>query len=149
MKIKKLKFIIFLLVLLSAPVIVTTFRVIKSQVVNVYADDEEEDEEDDDEGEGSSKTTSTTETVTEVVPAQTKTEVVYKPVLDPSFTIDTDSDGLMDALDPHPTVSEKLYFTDTDGDSVSDALDAYPGEDDLDYFDDSDSNNDGILDSYE
>ncbi|NTW75519.1 MAG: hypothetical protein HGB34_01325 [Candidatus Moranbacteria bacterium] len=66
------------------------------------------------------------------------------------YRTDRDGDGLVDAIDPDPSVHQWEYFTDTDGDAVPDAFDLHHDEDDLSFFengDDLDSN--GIVDAYE
>ena len=68
---------------------------------------------------------------------------------DAGFDVDTDKDGLVDAIDPNPTTDEKLLFTDSDNDTVPDALDKKPNEDDFLFHEDTDENKNGILDSYE
>ena len=61
---------------------------------------------------------------------------------------DTDGDGLVDAIDPHPTIPESEFWTDTDSDGIPNAYDKHHDEDDFSYFDDTDANHDGILDAY-
>ncbi len=65
------------------------------------------------------------------------------------YLIDTDGDGLVDAVDPHPTVPESEFWTDTDRDSIPNAYDLHHDEDDFTYFEGTDVNHDGILDMYE
>lgn len=80
----------------------------------------------------------------------TKWVPVTKQVPADGYDKDTDGDGIVDALDPHPTIPEQEFFTDSDGDGVPDAYDQYPGHDDFYSFpDNADANLDGILDTYE
>lgn len=73
----------------------------------------------------------------------------YVTVVDSGYDIDTDGDGLVDAIDPHPSTPEVLLYTDSDNDSVPDANDAYPDEDDFLYIMFEDVNENGILDFLE
>jgi hypothetical protein len=112
-------------------------------------EDEEEEYEDEDEYEGYEE-----EYYYEEVPAEEEVlvpvpSVTYVWAYDTGFDVDTDKDGLVDAIDPNPTIHEKLLYTDSDNDSVPDALDKIPNEDDFLYQQDTDENNNGILDSYE
>ncbi len=123
-------------------------------------EDEEEDEhEEEDEDEDYTAPTSTeketpkTEKVT--VPKTIQT-IVRQPVVEtyietePGYASDGDGDGVVDALDPDPAVTQTAYFTDDDGDSVPNALDTWPGFDDLLAIDPmQDTNNNGILDTFE
>lgn len=130
-------------------------------------DEDREDEDEDEEDEHRPRSTSSA-TVEEPTTEAVKVEKVPKmktvvqeiveetPVVetyvvtDPGYDSDSDSDGLVDALDPDPTLHQSAYFTDDDGDSVPNALDQEPGADDilsLDELDDTDG--DGILDRYE
>lgn len=124
-------------------------------VSSVYAEDDEEDEEDEEDDDNYSATTDTSSSSTST---KTKSTPTYKTVyvtkvittLDPKFTTDTDKDGIVDGLDPHPTISEIEFFTDDDNDGIPNAFDTHPGEDDYAYFEqDQDANNNGILDSFE
>jgi hypothetical protein len=135
-------------------------------------EDEEEDEKDEHEDEGeedehrprSTPSATIEESVVETVKVEKvpKTKTVIREiieetpvvetyiVIDPGYDTDGDSDSLVDALDPDPTLHQSAYFTDDDGDSVPNALDQEPGADDilsLDELDDADG--DGILDRYE
>lgn len=123
----------------------------------VYADDENGYE---NEGSGDDNySTATTDTgSTSSGSTKTKSTPTYKTVyvtkvittLDPKFTTDTDKDGIVDGLDPHPTIPESEFFTDDDNDGVPNAFDLHPGEDDYAYFEqDQDANGNGILDSFE
>lgn len=73
-------------------------------------------------------------------------------VVQAGYDVDTDGDGLVDAIDPDPLVPQDQYFTDTDGDGVPDALDQYPGQDDFlmaSQQSNVDANGNGVLDTYE
>lgn len=117
-------------------------------------DHEEEDEDEDDYVPASTKTTSPkTEKIT--VPKTIQT-IVRQPVVEtyietePGYASDGDGDGIVDALDPDPAITQTAYFTDDDGDSVPNALDTWPGFDDLLAIDPmQDANKNGILDTYE
>lgn len=120
----------------------------------VYAEDEEDDEEDDDEDSGTTTSSSSSGTSSGSTKAVTTYKTVYVDevvtTLDPIYTTDTDKDGLVDGLDPHPTIVESEYFTDIDGDGVPNAFDRHHDEDDFIYFEEEvDTNNNGVLDSYE
>ncbi len=111
-------------------------------------EDEESEEEseddrqssDDDEEEASVTEETRTITVMERVPVQ----VIVTAA---GYDTDTDSDQLVDALDPDPKVPQWEYFTDTDGDSIPDVSDKYPGEDDFAYLDFFDGDLDGLVDT--
>lgn len=124
----------------------------KGGIVSVaHADDGESDDEGGDDNYSSSATTSTEQKTVKVKPVY-ETVLVEKIIttLDPIFTTDTDKDGIVDGLDPHPTVPEKEYFTDDDNDGVANAFDMHEGEDDFAYYEqENDTNENGILDSYE
>jgi len=109
-------------------------------------EEDDEDEDDDEERNNNSQEEYTYETVT--VPAE-KPIVKYVPVVALEYRTDTDGDGLVDAIDPNPTISEYKLFTDDDLDSVANAWDKYPGEDDFSYIDYLDANNNGITDDLE
>lgn len=122
-----------------------------SVISPVYAEDDEDER--DDEGErGTNDSTATTgETTVEKAKPVYKTVYVTKVIttLDPKFTRDIDGDGIVDGLDPHPTIPEKDFFTDDDNDGVPNAFDKHKEEDDYAYFEqDDDTNKDGILDSF-
>lgn len=71
-------------------------------------------------------------------------------VTEPGYDRDTDSDIVVDALDPDPARHQKEYFTDTDDDSIPDAFDLYHDEDDFSYFESAlDDDHNGIIDSLE
>lgn len=127
-------------------------------------DHEDEDHEDEDEHRSSNNDTQYVEYVVyegKEIPTyensqpQTITETVTVPVIktitviDDGYDIDTDGDLLVDAIDPHPEIHEKLLFTDTDNDGVPDATDAYPDEDDFLYILFPDENQNGISDFLE
>ncbi len=76
-------------------------------------------------------------------------QVSYIWVYDSGYDLDTDNDGLVDAIDPDPNVDQRLYFTDTDSDGVADVYDKFPNENDFNMSDDTDANNNGIVDSIE
>lgn len=112
-------------------------------------EDEEDDDEDEDEDEGNE---GRYEQKTVKVKPVYKTVYVEKVTitLDPIFTRDTDRDLIVDGLDPHPTISEKEYFTDDDEDGIANAFDMHEDEDDFAYYEqEDDANENGILDSYE
>ncbi|MFZ1626732.1 MAG: hypothetical protein WAT81_02930 [Candidatus Moraniibacteriota bacterium] len=138
-----------------------------SGTISVFAK-EYEDEEDEDEYRPRSVSVPAPAVVETSVPSPVKTEKVAKPKTviqevvetipvtetyvetDPGYDIDSDGDGLVDAIDPDPVVSQTTYFTDDDGDSVPNAIDTHPGSDDLLMLDElTDANANGILDSYE
>jgi len=80
----------------------------------------------------------------------TKWVPVTKQVPANGYDKDTDGDGIVDALDPHPTIPEQQFFTDSDNDGVPDNDDHFPGHDDFYTFpDNADANMNGILDTYE
>lgn len=123
-------------------------------------EDEEDEEEDEDEDEDEDEEEYEEESVVETQKTKTikvvKEVIEYRPVTETvivteaAYAADTDSDGLVDAIDPDPSVSQIEYFTDTDNDGVPNALDLYQGEDDFAYYEfETDDNNNGILDSYE
>lgn len=95
----------------------------------------------------STKTSESKPVTTQVV--ETVPVITYVTVVDNGYNVDTDGDGLVDALDPNPEVHQKEFFTDSDGDGVADAYDRYPGEDDFHYIQFQDDNNNGILDFLE
>jgi FtsZ-interacting cell division protein ZipA len=73
-----------------------------------------------------------------------------RTVTEVAYTLDTDGDALVDAIDPDPSIAQQEYFTDTDGDGMPNALDLHHDEDDFAYFEfEIDENGNGILDSYE
>ncbi len=117
----------------------------------VHADDGEDYGDEGDDDYSSSETVSTKQKTVKAKPVY-ETVLVEKVIttLDPIFTIDTDKDGLVDGLDPHPTVPESEYFTDDDNDGIANAFDMHIGEDDFAYYEqENDENGNGILDSYE
>lgn len=82
-----------------------------------------------------------------VVPPTFQTLTRYIKVIDSGYDGDTDGDGLVDAIDPDPSIPQEKYYTDSDGDTIPDALDKYPGVDD--FFveaDDAEKNKNGVLD---
>jgi hypothetical protein len=107
-------------------------------------EDEDEEDEDDDEEEDEDRQESTSNTTSSTSPSKARTQVITRyevrkvtrviEVTPPEYTTDGDGDGLVDALDPHPTIPETRFFTDTDEDSVPDAFDQHPGEDDFLYL---------------
>lgn len=120
----------------------------------IHAEDDEEEQEQEDENEredeqrDESEQKEKTQYVVEYVPVQGQ-PTQPQSTLPLTFTIDTDGDKLVDAIDPHPTISELKFFTDTDNDTVADAYDVYTGEDDFKYVLFTDDNHNGILDSLE
>ncbi|MEP7162422.1 MAG: hypothetical protein ABI747_01520 [Candidatus Moraniibacteriota bacterium] len=85
-----------------------------------------------------------------------KNIIEYRPVtktvsvIEPAFTTDTDSDGLVDGMDPDPQIDQHQYFTDDDSDGMPNVWDQYPNEDDFSYLDEaSDVNHNGLIDMYE
>lgn len=116
-------------------------------------DDEDErdddDDEDEDEDEDEDRYKESDQKVTNIPAVTTKPVIRYITLVDPGFNIDTDHDGLVDAIDPNPTISEIDFFTDDDGDSVPNALDTVKGADDYQYMTFEDTNSNGILDSLE
>ncbi|OIP60390.1 MAG: hypothetical protein AUK19_00175 [Candidatus Moranbacteria bacterium CG2_30_45_14] len=126
----------------------------KGRMISIASADDEKDEEDeeDDRGGNDNYSTSTAKQKEEKVKPVYRTVMVQKiiTVLDPIFTVDTDTDGVVDGLDPHPTIPEKEFFTDDDNDGIANAFDAHVGEDDFAYYEqENDENGNGILDSYE
>lgn len=126
--------------------------------MTVHADDDEDKEEDDednkDEGqkeseeEKSKPRTKTVRVVKEVVEYRPVAKTVI--VTEEGYTIDTDGDLLVDAIDPDPKVPQSEYFTDIDDDGVPNAIDRHHDEDDFSYYEfETDDDNNGILDSYE
>ncbi len=66
------------------------------------------------------------------------------------YLTDTDGDGLVDGIDPDPSVHQQEYFTDTDGDSVPNAFDLHHDADDFSYIEEAtDTDGNGILDQFE
>lgn len=120
-------------------------------VANVSAEDEEESEEEhkEENREVPLENTVPTETPTALVEVVPAPKVTYVWVTDAGYDVDTDKDGLVDAIDPDPQIPQIKYFTDTDSDGIPDALDQYPGEKDYSVFEDQDANHNGVLDSYE
>ena len=116
-------------------------------------EDEEDDEDEEDEDEEEYEETKTTKpktirVVKEVIEYKPVTETII--VTEEAYAKDSDSDKLVDALDPDPLVKQSEYFTDSDDDGVPNAIDRYPDEDDFSYYEtETDDDNDGILDSYE
>lgn len=98
---------------------------------------------------GSSTTVQTKQVIQNVIEYKSVTKTVT--VTDEEYRIDSDGDGLVDAIDPNPTIKQSEFFTDIDGDGVPNAFDLHHDEDDFAYFDDAetDMNSNGILDSYE
>lgn len=127
------------------------------------AEDEEDEGEEEDEEEYSSQASTDTapssssskpKTKTILIPQAPVTITTWVPVTKQvpadGYDKDTDNDGLVDAIDPHPVVSERHFFTDSDGDSVPDNDDRFPEHDDFFSFpNDADVNFNGILDIYE
>ena len=80
------------------------------------------------------KTPAVVEVVTApVAVVQSVPTTTYKTVTDPSTTVtewqdqtinkkDTDRDGLLDEIDPHPTIAEYYIVQDNDYDGINDAL---------------------------
>jgi hypothetical protein len=159
MKINKEYKIILFATLLLFGVVWTSGGVFSHQVSSrfslipvVSAETEDDGNEFDDGGVPAVSSTDTTSSV------KVKSTPTYKKVLvtkvittlDPQFKTDQDKDGIVDGLDPHPTVSETEFFTDDDNDGVANAFDKHPKEDDYAYFEqDQDANGNGVLDSYE
>ncbi len=117
-----------------------------------HNEDDEEDEEDKDEDEEDERPKTskpkTIQVVKEVIEYKPVTETII--VTEAAYTIDTDGDVLVDAIDPDPLVPQSEYFTDIDNDGVPNALDLYHDEDDFSYYEfETDDDNNGILDSYE
>jgi hypothetical protein len=109
--------------------------------------DDERDEDDDDEYEYEYQYEEFSENV--VVYKPLEPVIKYITVVEPGYGIDTDKDGLVDAIDPDPNIHQEEYFTDSDNDSVPDVLDAFPGEDDFYYIEFIDENNNGVVDFFE
>jgi hypothetical protein len=132
-----------------------------SFIPTVFAEDDENEYENENEHQtttpSSSTSSSSSSSSSKVVMKKVVQEVVeYKPVshtsivTDEEYLKDTDGDGLVDAIDPDPSVDQRKYFTDSDDDGVPDILDQHPDEDDFLYYEsEADENNNGILDSYE
>lgn len=133
--VKKLLTLLAILSLLSIPIYFA--QITPSSTGKVFAEEEEED--DDREEEDDEDYIQETQTIVEA------------PILIPVglYAIDTDGDGLVDALDPDIKVPQQKYFTDTDKDGIADIFDTYADENDFSFIDDSDSNNNGIWDSLE
>jgi hypothetical protein len=111
-------------------------------------EDEDEDEDEDDDREEKATKPKTIKVVKEVIEYRPVTETVI--VTEAAYAVDTDSDALVDAIDPDPLVPQSEYFTDTDNDGVPNALDRYHDEDDFSYYEfETDDDGNGILDSYE
>lgn len=166
----KFKYIFIFLFILFGLLQVSHIPYINNTLTQVFADDdndedehededdeedeeefEDEDDEDYEDDEYEEKTIYVTEYVT-LAPEETLEPVsvpVYKTIVDPGYNIDTDGDGLVDAIDPDPQVHQKRFYTDTDGDSMPDAFDVNPNVDDFYLLDEADSNGNGIIDSYE
>lgn len=157
---KKITSLLFLLILATSA---TYYYKTISHTVIVRAenDDEEsgkdhedkEDKDDDEDNKPSNSTKATkstsTNTVVKYIPPLVQTIVVPIKHIQPGYDLDTDGDGLVDALDPNPTISEKDLFTDTDGDGIANFFDKHPGEDDFTYLEFVDTNNNGINDVLE
>ncbi len=154
---KKLLFIIlFLLFTALALKPLTTTYLVSNQVLAEEDEDHEEDRNEDEEDEKDDDDYVEEDTLEEITELKKQIEELIeasKPVfvtqIDAGYDVDTDGDGLVDALDPNPTVHQKLYFTDTDNDSIPDFLDKFPNKDDLTQVEDTDKNSNGIIDSYE
>lgn len=108
-------------------------------------DDDDDEEEDDEEDEVVYEKSNPSPNVTTLSPQVVR----LITIVDPGFGKDSDKDGLVDAIDPNPTVNQKLYFTDSDNDGVPDATDTHPGDDDFKFIEFTDTNSNGILDSLE
>jgi hypothetical protein len=120
----------------------------------VYAKEDEAENEYGDEKEyvDENNGSSSTQTIKTKIGPIYETIFVTKVIttIDQIFKTDEDGDGLVDGLDPHPTVHEREYFTDDDDDGIPNAFDMYRGDDDFAYYEgEKDENEDGILDSYE
>lgn len=109
-------------------------------------DDDDDDDEDEDEDDDRKEERKETISVTRYEVRQVSRIVT---VLAPEYGRDTDSDLLVDGIDPNPLVHQREYFTDTDGDGVPNVFDRFSGEDDFAYFEEDDADRDGILDTYE
>ncbi len=148
---KKIIFTLILFISLFTPIFsVFLYKSTNNLNFIVYADEDEYEEEDEQEEEDEREE----EYYYEEIPAEEEIlvpapSVTYVWMYDAGFDVDTDKDGLVDAIDPNPTTDEKLLFTDSDNDTVPDALDKKPNEDDFLFHEDTDENNNGILDSYE
>lgn len=112
-------------------------------------DEKDEEEEDDRKNTGGSSGGSQTQYKTETITVPATPVYRYVTVYDPGYDRDTDKDGLVDAIDPNPTIPEIDLFTDTDGDGIPNAHDLYPNEDDFNYIEFLDNNNNGIADEFE
>jgi len=120
----------------------------------VHADDEENEKDDEIETDKiettiptpTKKTSSSTNKPTVTYIINSAPDIIVVPA---AYKKDTDSDGLVDAIDPDSAIPQKQYFTDSDKDGMADLYDKYPGENDFAYVDDTDLNNNGILDSFE
>jgi len=152
---------IIMILIFSSSYIVSTEVVSKIVNKTVYADededeDEDDEDEDDDEHEDEDDDDEREEEQVEyeIIEVPVEEEVVVEPiryvtVFDTGYNIDTDKDGLVDAIDPNPTIHEREFFTDTDGDGVANALDSYPNEDDYSMVEFIDINQNGIADELE
>ena len=108
-------------------------------------------------GQNTSASSSGGQSQTNPIPVQTQTITRYEvrsvtkvvDVTPEDYLKDTDGDGLVDAIDPHPAIPESEFWTDTDGDSIPNAYDLHHDEDDFAYVEGTDVNNDGIIDVYE
>lgn len=159
----KIKLLLVMLLLLGGSFAVTARHFHANHLHGVvYAEDDDDDEEDEEEEEDENEeeddddyeeyeeTAPAPEEVTyEEVLVYPAPQVTYIWVYDSGYDIDTDKDGLVDAIDPDPNVDQRLYFTDTDSDGVADASDKYPTENDFYMSEDTDTNNNGIVDSIE
>ncbi|HLD51124.1 hypothetical protein A3K34_01620 [candidate division WWE3 bacterium RIFOXYC1_FULL_40_10] len=153
------KYLLLLLLIVSSLVsniTIDNYSPNYTTIDKVYAEDDEEEDEDEDERErGEDDEDNEVEEWTEVVqllqaePDIPEQVVNYITVVDSGYDRDSDKDGLVDALDPNPSILEKELFTDDDGDSVPNALDQKPGEDDFSLVDFEDLNTNGILDNLE
>jgi hypothetical protein len=94
-------------------------------------------------------TTKTTPKTTTTIKSPTTPPPVYVWVPLGDYALDSDKDGLVDAIDPDPKVPQTQYFTDSDNDGVPDVFDKHPGENDFLFVDETDLNNNGIWDSLE
>ncbi len=154
---------IIMILIFNSSYIVSTEVVSKIVNKTVYADEDdddedeeeeeeenedEEDEEDDDDDEREEE-----QVEYEIIEVPVEEEVVepirYVTVFDTGYNTDSDKDGLVDAIDPNPTIHEREFFTDSDGDGVANALDVYPNEDDYSMVEFTDSNQNGIADEIE
>lgn len=126
----------------------------QSLFLRAEAGDDEYENEDEDERQSSSSTEESEPKTKKIKVLQSVVE--YRPVTkviivtEEAYTLDTDGDQLVDALDPDPLIKQSEYFEDIDGDGVPNALDKHHDEDDFAYIEtEADENNNGILDSYE